>query len=131
MSAKSETVVFATPPTVEHIMPQNWVTNWPLPDGSEGMDMLELFGASDDDPRAAASRRRETALQTLGNLTILSSALNTAQSNLPWDQKRSEMMKHSLLPLNQVLSDMGTWDEAAILKRGEDLFERAARIWPK
>jgi len=57
--------------------------------------------------------------------------LNTAQSNLPWDQKRSEMMKHSLLPLNQVLSNMGTWDEAAILKRGEDLFERAVRIWPK
>ncbi len=131
MSAKSETVVFATPPTVEHIMPQNWVANWPLPDGSEGMDRPELYGASDDDPRAAASRTRETALQTLGNLTILSSALNTAQSNLPWDQKRSEMMKHSLLPLNQVLSDMDTWDEAAILRRGEDLFERAVRIWPK
>jgi len=131
MSAKSETVVFATPPTVEHIMPQNWVANWPLPDGSEGMDMLELFGASDDDPRAVASRKRDTALQTLGNLTILSSALNTAQSNLPWDQKRPEMMKHSLLPLNQVLSDMNTWDEASILKRGEDLFQRAVRIWPR
>lgn len=131
MSAKSETVVFATPPTVEHIMPQNWVANWPLSDGSEGMDVLELFGASDDDPRAVASRGRETAVQTLGNLTILSSALNTAQSNLPWDQKRSEMMKHSLLPLNQVPSDMSTWDEATILKRGEDLFERAVRIWPK
>jgi hypothetical protein len=88
MSAKSERVVFKDAPTVEHIMPQSWIDNWPLADGSDGMDFMTLVNADADDPRAAASRKRETALQTLGNLTILSSGLNSAQSNLPWTLTR-------------------------------------------
>ena len=110
-------------------MPQSWLRNWPLADGSKGMDYLELGNAADGDVRAAASRRREIALQTLGNLTILSTALNTAQSNLAWKEKRPELMKHSLLPINQALQAQETWDEAAILARGEALFARALQIW--
>ena len=34
MSPKSEHLVFDKAPTVEHIMPQNWQTNWPLADGT-------------------------------------------------------------------------------------------------
>jgi hypothetical protein len=129
MSPKSESVVFAEPPTIEHIMPQNWVTNWTLPDGSKGMDYPERLGAQDTNPRIAASERRDIAIQSLGNLTILSSGLNAAQSNLPWEQKRPEMMKHSLLPINQSLLETTVWDEAAILGRGEELFNRALQIW--
>ena len=72
---------------------------------------------------------RKNALQTLGNLTILSTALNTAQSNLPWSEKRPELLKHSLLPINQALQTQEVWDEAAILARGEMLFARALQIW--
>ena len=90
---------------------------------------MELAAASNDNPRAQATRKRDTALQTLGNMTILSTGLNTAQSNLPWTEKRPELMKHSLLPINQVLQDQKTWDEATILARGELLFQRAAQIW--
>jgi uncharacterized protein with ParB-like and HNH nuclease domain len=129
MSSKSESVVFDQTPTVEHILPQEWVKNWPLPDGSKGMDSLELYNAPATDPRAKASRQRGVALQTLGNLTILSSGLNASQSNLPWDKKRPELVKHSLLPINQSLTDVAAWDEAAILKRGEALFQRALGIW--
>jgi Protein of unknown function (DUF1524)/Protein of unknown function DUF262 len=129
MSSKSESVVFTNAPTVEHIMPQNWVTNWPLPDGSEGLDFIDMFAMSDTDPLVVASRTRETAVQTLGNLTILSTGLNSAQSNLPWDQKRPEMMRHSLLPINQKLVDESVWDETTILKRGDDLLERALSLW--
>jgi hypothetical protein len=129
MSPKSESVVFAEPPTIEHIMPQNWVTNWTLPDGSKGMDYPERLGAQDTNPRIAASERRDIAIQSLGNLTILSSGLNAAQSNLPWEQKRPEMMKHSLLPINQSLLETTVWDEATILGRGEELFNRALQIW--
>jgi uncharacterized protein with ParB-like and HNH nuclease domain len=131
MSSKSEVMTFSEPPTVEHIMPQGWQENWRLPDNSKGMDFMELLRASENDPRAAATRKRETYVQTLGNLTILSQGLNTAQSNLGWEQKRPEMMKHSLLPINQTLFQRSTWDEAAILKRGEKLFERAQSIWKK
>lgn len=131
MSPKSEPLSFSEQPTIEHIMPQEWIANWPLPDGSKGLDFLELYEAPENDPRAAGTRERETALQTLGNLTILTSALNTAQSNYGWDQKRPEMMKHSLLPLNQSLWETKVWDESTILKRGEALFERALRIWTR
>ena len=51
-------------------------------DGTKGMDFVELFGAFEHDARAIGSRKREIAVQTLGNLTILSTELNTAQSNL-------------------------------------------------
>ena len=131
MSSKSENVQFAQPPSVEHIMPQSWVASWPLPDGSKGMDFMELYDAEDDDPRAVATRKRETTVQTLGNLTILSSGLNSAQSNLPWDEKRPKMMKHSLLPINQSLLETAIWDEAAIAKRGEELFGHALDIWQR
>ena len=106
MSSKSEVVVFATQPSIEHIMPQNWTANWLLPDGSKGLDSLLLLEAASDDPRAVATRKRGDALQTLGNLTLLSTALNSAQSNLGWNEKRPEIMKHSLLPINQVLKEM-------------------------
>lgn len=129
MSSKAERVSFEDQPSVEHILPQTWLKTWPLADGSKGMDFMELGNAADGDARATATRRRDIALQTLGNLTILSTALNTAQSNLPWDDKRPELMKHSLLPINQALQDQDAWDEAAILARGESLFSRALRLW--
>ena len=129
MSSKSENLAFNEPPTVEHIMPQNWEANWPLRDGSKGMGFVELFDATETDPRAVATRKRMAAVQTLGNLTLLSSALNSAQSNLPWDQKRKEMAKHSLLPINQTLLDEPYWNEETILKRGDYLFQRALKIW--
>ena len=131
MSSKSERLTFEEPPSVEHIMPQNWSQHWPLPDGSQGMDVMELREAAPDDPRAVATRRRDDAVQTLGNMTIVSSALNAAQSNMPWDYKRAEMARHSLLPLNQSVLDAPVWDEAAIFARGEDLFSRALKVWPR
>jgi len=131
MSSKSEAVTFSEQPTVEHIMPQSWQDNWPLPNGSKGMDFMELLGASESDPRAVASRKRDIYVQTLGNMTILSHGLNAAQSNLGWKQKRPEMIKHSLLPINQTLLQNNSWDEEKILKRGEELFERAQQIWEK
>ncbi|KAA3448617.1 DUF262 domain-containing protein [Mesorhizobium sp. SARCC-RB16n] len=131
MSSKSEAVVFGTQPTVEHIMPQTWTKTWPLPDGGQGMDFTELYSASPADPRVTATRKREVAIQTLGNLTILSSGLNTSQSNQSWDKKRPEMMKHSLLPINQSLLEMSVWDESTVQTRGEQLFERALSVWER
>ncbi len=131
MSTKSESLSFSEQPSVEHILPQEWIANWPLLDGSKGMGLLELFDADDDDPRAVATRARDIALQTLGNLTILSTGLNSAQSNLGWTQKRPEMMRHSLLPLNQSLLELEKWNEDSIQSRALELFERARQIWAK
>jgi Protein of unknown function (DUF1524)/Protein of unknown function DUF262 len=115
MSSKAENLAFKQQPTVEHIMPQIWESNWPLPDGSQGLDMLELSEATHTDLRAIATRRRNRDVQTLGNMTILS----------------SEMAKHSLLPINQGLLATLVWTEAEILKRSEELFNRALKIWER
>lgn len=130
MSTKAERLLLDGALTVEHILPRSWIKNWPLPDGSKGLDLVESLEVPDDDPRLVASRYRDQALDTVGNLTLLTTALNTAQSNLGWKQKRPELMKHSLLPINQMLATTEEWNEASILERAGDLFSRALKIWP-
>jgi len=117
--------------TVEHIMPQQWIENWPLSDGSKGMDFMELFNADKADPRVKATMQRNAALQTMGNLTILTQPLNSAVKNYAWEKKKPELLRHSLLPINQQLHDVAVWDETAIEKRSYDLFQRALKIWPR
>lgn len=127
--SKMETLSIEGPLTVEHILPQGWLKHWPLPDGSKGLSSFELWEAADD-PRAEATRRRNAAVQTLGNLTILTQPLNSAVSNSSWGEKKPELLLHSLLPINQNLHNVEVWDETAIQKRGEELFQRAIKIWP-
>lgn len=131
LSSKVESLSFEGSLTVEHILPQKWIENWPLPDGSQGMSGIDLWSASETDPRAVASRKRDAVVQTFGNLTILTQALNSAASNSSWDVKKPELLKHSLLPINQELHKWESWDESAITERGEALFERALKIWPR
>lgn len=131
MSGKSEGVSLDGALTVEHILPQQWIAKWPLPDGAKGMTTEELWTAAKDDPRAEASRNRNKLLQTFGNLTILTQALNSSVSNSEWSVKRPELLKHSLLPINQMLHDVPQWDEAAIVKRSDDLLARALKVWPR
>lgn len=38
MSSKSESLIFEKPPSVQHIMPQEWEKTWPLPNGTKGME---------------------------------------------------------------------------------------------
>ena len=130
MGPKSEQIAFLKQPSIEHIMPQSWAENWRLADGSKGVNYVDLLGVADSDPIAMASRTRSASVQTLGNLTILTSELNAAQSNLEWMKKRPEMMKHSLLPINQALP-LSSWDEVTILERGRDLYKRATSLWPR
>jgi hypothetical protein len=95
------------------------------------MEYLELFEAGEGDLRAIATQKRNEKLQTIGNLTILMQALNSAQSYSAWKDKRPELMKHSLLSINQDLHDVEVWDEVMIASRSEKLFERAQKIWPR
>lgn len=131
LSGKMETVSIDGALTVEHILPQQWQANWPLPDGSTGLSAVEMWSAEKDAPRVEATRKRNAALQTLGNLTILTQALNSAVSNSQWDIKKPALLQHSLLPINQQLHDVSTWDEAAIAKRSDALLARALKLWPR
>jgi hypothetical protein len=131
MGSKMEGLSFDMGLTVEHILPQQWIEHWPLPDGCKGLSQMELWTAEPDDPRTQATKRRNAAVQTLGNLTILTQALNSAVSNCAWKDKRPELLRHSLLPLNQQLQGVETWDEDAIDRRSDALLEHAFAVWPR
>jgi uncharacterized protein with ParB-like and HNH nuclease domain len=131
MGNKSEDITITCPLTVEHILPQNWLDNWPLSDGSKGLTIKELWDASPDDERVPATKNRNAVLQTFGNLTILTQALNSSVSNSAWKYKKPALLSASLLPINQQLHSADVWDEMAIEHRSDDLFYRALRVWPR
>lgn len=130
LGSKTERISIDSPLTVEHILPQNWLENWPLLDGSRGLTPQELWNCEPGDTRAEATKRRNSLLQTFGNLTILTQPLNSAVSNADWKAKKPELLCSSLLPINQRLHAFEKWDEEAIERRGRELFERAMSIWP-
>ena len=117
--------------TIEHIMPQSWGEHWPLQSGETGVPWDELPWAEVDEPAVEASRRRHALVQTIGNLTILTQPLNSAVSNSAWAEKRPELLRSSLLPINQHLHEFDLWDEDTIQSRSADLLSKALSLWPR
>lgn len=110
--------------TIEHILPQEWKTNWPL-------DPLDV----DEDPEEYHRRidTRERLKHTIGNLTLVTGKLNPALSNSPWNEKRDGLQEHSTLFLNKHL--LKTWGagpfaEEQIMERGLELAGLAIQVWP-
>jgi hypothetical protein len=77
------------------------------------------------------SEARNRLLQTIGNLTILTQALNSSVSNSAWEIKAPALSQASLLPINLQLHGVKTWDEATIERRSDELFSRAIQTWPR
>ena len=103
---------------IEHVMPQTWHPNWPLP------------AETAEDEEAVAERNR--TIHSIGNLTLVNGRLNSSLSNAPWSSKRKTLADHSVLFLNKRLVNKGpkVWDEVAIEKRAKWLHRRAVTIWP-
>ena len=103
---------------IEHIMPQSWFANWPLPDNVADVE--------------EATERRKQAIHTIGNLTLVNDRLNPSLSNASWGSKRTALADHSILFLNKRLvnDEPNVWDETAIVERAEWLHEVAVRVWP-
>jgi hypothetical protein len=106
---------------IEHILPQQWEQNWPLPSGD------------------TAVADRERRLHAIGNLTLVTGKLNPSLSNAAWldgpdDKrgKRSALDEHSKLQLNARLVKKWpiAWNEAMVDERASILFEAARQIWP-
>ena len=118
-SAKTEAT---SPPSlwVEHVMPVSWHEHWPLLNEAE-----EPVG--DDDSRYW---KRETAINTLGNLTIVTESLNRSLSHLPFKEKKIQLVKHSNLTLNSRIAEQENWEESSISERGDTLATLACSIWP-
>lgn len=101
---------------IEHVLPQTWQENWPLPEG-----------ATDE-----AVAERDVAKHRLGNLTLVTSRLNPSMSNSGWQDKKAALDDHSLLMLNRGIlrGDPPAWNEESITSRGRELGRRALLLWP-
>jgi len=98
---------------IEHVLPQSWKRNWPV------------VGDQADAYRAEHVHR-------LGNLTLLTTSLNSKVSNGPWGTKRTALHAHDTLLLNSRLLSTWTdlWDEAAIDTRSDALIDALLKTWP-
>lgn len=112
---------------IEHVLPQKWKTNWPIP----------------VDADESAETRRENSINRLGNLTLATTKLNPAMSNKSWTDKRPLLQSHSLVRLTSAsilaspdssnISDSewtGAWDEDRIESRTRVLAGLAEVLWP-
>ncbi len=101
---------------IEHILPQSWQTHWPI-------------GESDPAQHELAAQQRNSALQRIGNLTLVTSGFNQGVSNLGWEVKRAEFALQSGLQLNKPIAASEQWNEPTIGKRAEQLAAAACRVW--
>jgi len=104
--------------TLEHLMPKKWRNYWgKLP------------------PEQA--RIRDETLRKLGNLSLLSSKLNTSIRDADWATKkvgrgRSHGLDRYASGLETLAEDLAlpVWDEATIRARGDRLAKQALIVWP-
>ena len=99
--------------TIEHILPQN----------------ENLSAKWRDDLGHDWRRVQETWLHTLGNLTL--TGYNAEYSDRPFSEKRDMKggFRKSPLKLNEGLSGLDKWNEAAIKHRAERLAALAVGVW--
>lgn len=97
---------------IEHILPQKWKDHWPV-------------GTPE------AEQDRQEHVHRLGNLTLLTTSLNSKVSNGPWSSKRKALLEHNTIKLTGRLVELdGDWDETRIDERTGALIHRLLKVWP-
>ena len=121
---------------LEHVMPQKWQTNWSL-------SVLPVLD-KDGNPVSAEEgiRARNDAIYEIGNMTLLTSKLNTELQNYCFVDKvkgavvgkkqRTGMDKCAALSITKeiVTLDPLVWTEEKIHARTAQLTEEFKAIWP-
>ncbi|WP_082533962.1 DUF262 domain-containing protein [Marmoricola sp. Leaf446] len=96
---------------IEHILPQSWQQHWPV-DGLE------------------KEVERGEHVHRLGNLTLLTTSLNSAVSNGAWSTKRSKLDSADVFLLNRAVKHVDEWNEASIDERSAVMTEALLAAWP-
>lgn len=96
---------------IEHVLPQKWETNW----GVEGLE---------------SELARAEHVHRLGNLTLLTTSLNSNVSNGPWASKQARIVANDVMLLNRYFRDSDGWDETAIDARTTVLTNLLLEVWP-
>lgn len=125
--------------SIEHVLPQKWSENWALKNGSH-VEFESVWEANSaavelDDEIKTQMQERQRVVNTLGNLTLITGALNPSLSNAAWestDKKpgKQERLRESLLALNREIARVQLWNEDAIKNRSGLLASRINTIWP-
>ncbi len=105
--------------SLEHIMPKKWENNWGALSNQQQKDV------------------RNRKLLTLGNLTIITQTLNTSIRDADWNTKKvgRGVNKPGLKKYAEGIEtlcdylDFPEWNEGAIEKRAEYLYEKAIEVW--
>jgi hypothetical protein len=122
-SALNEDIDIKSALSIEHIMPQKWKENWPIPE-------FDNIGDKELNPDYwVRQAKRDRVINTLGNLTLLTHPLNASVSNGPFSVKLPAVRAHSSLALNRELNAYDEWTEEKIVARGMSLFSKAKNIW--
>jgi len=127
---RAERIEIFSPLTVEHVLPDEWIEQWLLPNGNRGVTFFEQFDKSRSAEDEEATEKRTRAKHTFGNLTLLTQPLNSSVSNSAFEIKKPEILRNSALALNRYFQDKADWDEGRITTRGEMLFAHASERWP-
>jgi hypothetical protein len=106
--------------SLEHLMLKKWHNNWGCLATEEG------------------ERNRDAILLTLGNLAIITQALNASIRDADWATKKAgkngapglEGCAVGITTMDGVLS-AAAWDEEKIHERAKRLADMAVRVWPK
>lgn len=99
---------------IEHLLPRSWKENWPVPNQEEGEE-------------------RQARVHRLGNLTLLTTSLNSKVSNGAWADKRVALLRHNTISLTGrvlELTEHHEWSEELIDERTEALIESLLAVWP-
>ncbi len=104
---------------VEHVLPRTWTEEWPFSEN-------EFAGPYQDLPQVIA---RKSSLNSLGNLTLVTSGLNISAGNQSFIAKKEKFAEHTGLFLNKWFANQTQWAEAQIEARGQHLSDMAKSIW--
>lgn len=104
--------------TVEHVAPQDWERHW--------KDDLS-FGDSDED-----RQRLNRLVHRIGNLTLVTRALNPKLGNRAWKYKAELLAADNLEMNRRLLNDVdgATWNESEINRRSQTMADYVNKIWP-
>jgi uncharacterized protein with ParB-like and HNH nuclease domain len=96
--------------SVEHILPKKYETYW-----------TEFLSDKDFDPSEYIYR--------LGNLTLLTSPLNSGIKNQIFKIKKEEIEKNCVYKINKFVTQQDVWDSTTINLRQLDFSDVALKIW--
>lgn len=97
---------------IEHLLPQKWKDSWPV----EG---------------AEEEQQRQARVHRLGNLTLITTALNSKVSNGSWATKRRALVEHNTIKLTgRLVEEVDGWDEDRIDERTASLVDTLLKVWP-